>query len=91
MATKTLKTIEVTLISCEGGDPITVSDTATEPKASNALYQFEHEQYMVLDASQNDITEFIYVPFHAVDNIVVTEESTEVPDKGDVYGCEGGV
>lgn len=86
MAKKELKSIEITLIRCSEVAPITASDTAQDPIASYALADFNAENYM--DIKKNDAEYF--VPFHAVDHIVVTSAQTEVADRPNPYGCEAG-
>lgn len=79
---KPLKTIVVKTI---GGTTVTVSDTATEPKASNALAEFEAERTMHIKTSDSEMT---YVPFHAVDSIVVTSAQSGDITKDDPYCAE---
>ena len=84
MATKKLKSIAITLIGC-GEEPtvLNASDTATEPIAKYALDAFSDENQMHF---KNGDAEY-FVPFHAVDHIIVTESETEVADKPNPYGC----
>lgn len=82
MATKKLKSAEITLIGCSEAT-LTASDTATEPNAKYALDAFSVENMMHFANGDNEY----YVPFHAVDHIVVTETETEVADKPTPYGC----
>lgn len=86
MATKELKNIEVTLIGCGDAVTLNASDTATDPNATYALDDFKAEKYMALTDRENEgVTN--YVPFHAVDHIIVTESEVEVADKPNPYGC----
>lgn len=96
MATKKLKTAEITLIGC--GDEavtLTATDTVAEPNAKYALDAFSVENMMhfkVVDEeeSEGNVVEIVseyFVPFHAVDHIVVTETEAEVADKPSPYGC----
>lgn len=78
--TKALKSITITTI---GGGTITATDTAADPVASNALYEFEQFKTMHIKGTENTTL----VPFHAVDHIVVTTSSASV-EKSDAYGCE---
>ena len=77
---KPLKSIVVTTL---GGNTFEVDDTASAPIASDALRDFEAYGIMHIKG-QSDVT---LVPFHAVDNIVVTSSTSEV-EKADPYGCE---
>lgn len=77
--TKALKSITVKTI---GGATIEAADTATDPKASDALSEFEAFQTMHIRTA-NGVT---LVPFHAVDNIAVVTSSAQAT-KGDPYGC----
>ena len=79
--TKALKSIAITTV---GGATINAADTATEPIASNALAEFEAFRTMHIKGEEN----VTLVPFHAVDNIVVTESTAQV-EKADPYGCDG--
>lgn len=76
---KPLKTI---VIKTVGGATVNAADTATAPIASNALAEFEAFQTMHIKTE----TGMTLVPFHAVDNIVVTVSTAEV-SKEDAYGC----
>lgn len=76
--TKPLKTIVITTI---GGTEFTVADTATASIASNALAQFLHGGIMNFPSDGGTV----YVPFHAVDHIVVTTEQSSDIDKADPY------
>ena len=77
---KTLKSIA---IKTSAGTTVSAADTATDPIASNALYEFEHFQTMHIKGEEN----VTLIPFHAVDSIVVTTTSTTV-EGTDPYGCE---
>ena len=77
---KGLKSIVVKTI---GGETINASDTATAPIASDALRDFEGFGIMHIKGEDN----LTLVPFHAVDNIVVTSAQSEV-SRPDPYGCE---
>ena len=77
---KPLKTI---VIKTLGGTTINAADTATDPIASDALAEFDAFKTMHV-RGKDSVTE---VPFHAVDNITVSVETTEV-EKADPYGCE---
>ena len=78
---KVLKSITVNTI---GGTTVSVSDTATEQKASNALIEFGAFKTMSIQTGEGEIT---MIPFHAVDSIVVTQTTAEV-SKNDPYGCD---
>lgn len=84
MAIKKLKEIEVTLIGCGDAVTLNASDTVTEPNASYALDEFKAEKQMKFKNNDNTY----YVPFHAVDHIVVGESETEVADRPSPYDCE---
>ena len=83
MATKKLKTAEITLIGCGDAVTLTAQDTADKPIATYAIDQFKREKQMVFE---NEGSEY-YVPFHAVDHIIVSETEATVPDKPSAYGC----
>lgn len=78
--TKALKSIVVKTV---GGETINAADTAKDPIASDALAQFDAFQTMHIRKEGGETL----VPFHAVDDIVVTDSSAEVT-KIDPYGCE---
>lgn len=77
---KKLKTLEIHLML--DSEVVTVADTATDPKASNALAQFEDYKDMVWEDNGT-----VVVPYHAVQYIKVTAEDADV-SKADPYGCE---
>ena len=77
---KPLRSIVITTI---GGNTINASDTASDPIASDALSQFDSFQTMVVRGN-GSVTK---IPFHAVDNIVVTSTTSEV-SREDPYGCD---
>lgn len=79
---KALKSIEVKTL---GGTTVSVADTATDPKASNALAEFEAFKTMHIATGENETT---LVPFHAVDSIVVTSSSSDDITKDDPYCAE---
>lgn len=79
---KALKSIEVKTL---GGTTVSVADTATDPKASNALAEFEAFKTMHIVTGENETT---LVPFHAVDSIVVTSSSSDDITKDDPYCAE---
>lgn len=78
---KALKSIVITTV---GGNTVSVADTATEPKASNALAEFEAFKTMHIATGANETT---LIPFHAVDHIVVTVSQSDSITKADPY-CE---
>ena len=79
---KALKTIAVKTL---GGTTVTVADTATDPKASNALAEFEAFKTMHLATGANETT---LIPFHAVDSIVVTSAPSADITREDPYCAE---
>lgn len=81
MASKTLKTIDITIIGAN--DSITINDTVDNPMASQMLESFGREDYMHCIAPEGEI----YIPFHAVEFIAVTESTADVPKKPNPYGC----
>lgn len=81
---KALKTIEVKTL---GGTTVTVADTATDPKASNALAEFEAFKTMHIPTGSGEMT---LIPFHAVDSIVVTTAASDDITKADPYCEESG-
>lgn len=91
MATKTLKTAQITLIGCDETVSLTTADRVEEPRATYALDSFKRGNQMkfkVEDVSEGvAVTDTYYVPFHAVDHIMVTETEEEVADRPSPYGC----
>lgn len=79
---KALKTIAVKTL---GGTTVTVADTAADPKASNALAEFEAERTMHIVTGANETT---VIPFHAVDSIVVTSAQSGDITREDPYCAE---
>lgn len=79
---KALKSIVITTI---GGATVSVADTATAPIASQALAEFEAFKTMHIATGENETT---YIPFHAVDNIVVTASKSDDITKEDPYCVE---
>lgn len=79
---KALKTIAVKTL---GGTTVTVADTATDPKASNALAEFEAFKTMHIATGASEMT---LIPFHAVDSIVVTVAASDDITKEDPYCAE---
>lgn len=79
---KALKSIAVKTL---GGTTVSVADTATEPKASNALAEFEVGRTMHIVTGANEVT---MIPFHAVDSIVVTTSASDDITKDDPYCAE---
>lgn len=79
---KALKSIAVKTL---GGTTVSVADTATDPKASNALAEFEAFKTMHIVTGANETT---LVPFHAVDSIVVTSSASDDITKDDPYCAE---
>lgn len=78
---KTLKTLTIKTV---GGTTITVADTADKNAASNALAAFDDYKTMYIE-TKDGVT---LVPFHAVDNIVVTTAQSGDIQKADPYGCD---
>lgn len=83
MATKKLKQAVITLIGCGNAVTLTATDTVADPQATYALDAFGREDMMDFKNGDNEY----FVPFHAVDHIVVTETEAEVEDKPTPYGC----
>ena len=79
---KALKSIAVKTL---GGTTVSVADTVTEPKASNALAEFEAGGTMHIVTGANEVT---VIPFHAVDSIVATVSASENITKDDPYCAE---
>lgn len=77
--TKVLKTLAIKTL---GGTEVTVADTAADPKASDALAEFEAFHTMHVRAADG----VTLIPFHAVDSIAVTSTTADAT-KGDPYGC----
>lgn len=80
MATTYKKVLKTIAVKTVGGTTVNAADTATEPIASNALYEFENFKTMHI-RTEDGMT---LVPFHAVDTITVTEAATDVT-KADAY------
>lgn len=87
MATKKLKTASIRLIGCGDSVTLVAQDTVTEPNAKYALDAFSVENMMHFKSRDLDSEYEYYVPFHAVDNITVSETEAEVADKPNPYGC----
>ena len=79
---KALKSIAVKTL---GGTTVSVADTATDPKASNALAEFEAFKTMHIVTGEGEVT---MIPFHAVDSIVVTVTQSDNITKDDPYCAE---
>ena len=77
--TKVLKTLAIKTL---GGTEITVADTAADPKASDALAEFE--AFHTMHVRTNNAVAII--PFHAVVYVRVTSTTAQAT-KGDPYGC----
>lgn len=80
---KPLKTIMINFMVASVS-AVTVTDTATNPAASNALAEFEAYKTMHIPQTNGGT---LLIPFHAVAMITVTTENSEVT-KADPYGCE---
>lgn len=78
---KMLKSIEIKTL---GGTEVSVADTADEAIASMALAEFMAGKTMHIKTGENETT---LIPFHAVDSIVVTSQSSDDIEKADPY-CE---
>lgn len=92
MATKKLKTAVITLIGCgEEAVVLTAIDKVADPQATYALDAFGRGDIMHFtysDTSTETSEDYeCFVPFHAVDHIVVVETEAEVADKPSPYGC----
>lgn len=86
MATKSLKEIKVVIIEC--GEPIyfLFNDTADDPQATYALASFNRGEY--IHGIKSDNNNEVYIPFHAIDNILIRKSDTTVADRPDPYYCE---
>lgn len=84
MAITYKKALKSIVIKTLGGTTVSVSDTATDPKASNVLAEFEAFKTMHVVTDANKVT---LIPFHAVDSIVVTSAQSDNITKEDPY-CE---
>lgn len=80
MATTFNKALKEIVVKTIGGNTINAVDTATDMVASSALSEFEMGKTMHI-RDGNNVT---LVPFHAVDNILVTP-SVESVTKPDAY------
>lgn len=91
MATTYKKALKSIVVKTLGGTTVNASDTATAPIASDALRDFEGFGIMHIKGEDTidevTVETLTLVPFHAVDNIVVTE-TKEDATKPDAYGCE---
>ena len=83
MATTYKKPLKSIVVKTLGGTTINAADTATDPIASDALRDFEHFETMHIRTANGETL----VPFHAVDNIVVTA-STADATRADAYCVE---
>ena len=73
--TKPLKTAVIKTLN--GATTVTVSDTVDSPKASSVIAEFESGRTLHADGT--------FIPFHAVDSIVVTLQTSEEISKDDPY------
>lgn len=78
--TKPLRTIVITTI---GGGEFSVADTVDAAAASNALGQFEAHGTMVFTVTVDEAEAEVQVPFHAVDHITITVETSEEQSRPD--------
>lgn len=69
---KTLKTVQIKVHGIE--TPYSVADTATSAVASSVLASYEAYKGLVFPGDD----ETVYVPFHAIEAIMVEETTTEV-------------
>lgn len=76
---KIVRSITVTTLS---GNTVTAEDTANSPVASQALAEFMAGDIMHIPGEEATIL----IPFHAVESVAVTTDTTEVT-KADPYGC----
>ena len=83
MATTYKKPLKSIVVKTLGGATINAADTATDPIASDALRDFEHFEVMHIRTANGETL----VPFHAVDNIVVTASTADVT-RADAYCAE---
>ena len=82
--TKPLKTVVITTLS---GNSVTVTDTVDLAAASQAFRNFEHhETVVVLGDGEID-----YIPFHAIEAVVVTVEASDEQTRVDPYCVEADV
>jgi hypothetical protein len=83
MATTYKKPLKSIVVKTLGGTTINAADTATDPIASDALRDFEGFGTMHIRTANGETL----VPFHAVDNIVVTVSTVDATRK-DAYCVE---
>lgn len=83
MATTYKKPLKSIVVKTLGGTTINAADTATDPIASDALRDFNAFETMHIRTANGETL----VPFHAVDNIVVTA-STANATRADAYCVE---
>lgn len=79
MAITYTKPLYTAVFKTIGGTTVTVTDTVADPKASNALAEFESFKTIHADGT--------LIPFHAVDSVAVTSEQSSEITKADPY-CE---
>ena len=79
MAITYTKPLRTAVFKTLGGTTVTVTDTANDPKASNAIAEFESFKTIHADGT--------LIPFHAVDSVVVTVAQSDEITKDDPY-CE---
>ena len=83
MATSYKKALKSIVVKTLGGTTINAADTATDPIASDALRDFEGFGTMHIRTANGETL----VPFHAVDNIVVTVSTVDAT-REDAYCVE---
>ena len=76
---KPLKTIQVKVHGID--EKIEVADTTTATPASNAFSAFERGHKMVLDTENGKV----YVPYHSVEAVYVTQTASDEITKSDPY------
>ena len=81
---KALRTISVKVHGI--ADAFQVSDTATEPKASTALGEFEKGHKMSLETENG----LVIIPYGAVEAVTVTVQTSDSITKADPYCVDAG-
>ena len=90
MATRKQKTASVTVTGTGEDAKTFIIRESAEKSYNNAQYaldEFEREEYIEYTDYEDQLHPTYYIPFHAVDHIVVTE-TKEDATKPDAYGCE---
>lgn len=81
MATKYTKPLQTATFKTIGGGSFEVRDTVDKPVANWALSDFKGEK--IVKAEQEEQT--VLIPFHAVNNVLVSMAESEEQTRADAY------